>query len=129
MIDLGQVLRIHKLLVEQFGGPDGVRDINILEFALNRPLQTFDGQDLYPNTIDKAAAILESIVKNHPFVDGNKRTGYVIMRLILLQDGMDIAASQSEKFDLVIKVASGELDFEGVKQWLSLRGQKVDKDR
>jgi death-on-curing protein len=118
MISTKQVLRIHQLLIDQFGGSSGIRDIGVLESAINRPYQTFDGNDLYPQSTDKAAAILESIVKNHPFVDGNKRTGYVLMRLILLENKEDIDASQDEKYELVIKVASGTYGFDEIKDWL-----------
>jgi death-on-curing protein len=60
----------------------GVRDINILQSALNRPFATFDDQELHKTITEKAAALIESIVKNHAFIDGNKRTGYVIMKII-----------------------------------------------
>ncbi|WP_424961484.1 type II toxin-antitoxin system death-on-curing family toxin [Ekhidna sp.] len=77
MISEREVFEIHSILIERFGGSNGVRDSELLNAAINRPFQTFDGNELYPEPIDKAAAILESIVKNHPFVYGNKRTGYV----------------------------------------------------
>ena len=82
MIKLEDVLKIHKLLIDQFGGSHGVRDKSSLNSAINRPFATFDQQELYPEPMDKAAAILESIVTNHPFIDGNKRTGYVLARLL-----------------------------------------------
>lgn len=119
MIRKEQVLRIHQLLIDQFGGSNGVRDIGVLESAINRPYQTFDGNSLYPEPIDKAAAILESIVKNHPFVDGNKRTGYVLMRLVLMEAKKDINASQDEKYEFVIKIASSAYDFDDIKDWLN----------
>jgi len=68
--------------------------------------------------VDKAAAILESIVKNHPFADGNKRTGYVLARLFLMNEHLDILANQEQKYCLVISIASGELNFEQIKKWL-----------
>ncbi|MEP1096365.1 MAG: type II toxin-antitoxin system death-on-curing family toxin, partial [Cyclobacteriaceae bacterium] len=77
MISEREALEIHSILIERFGGSEGIRDKALLLSALNRPFQTFDGNELYPTVIDKAAAILESIIKNHPFIDGNKRTGYV----------------------------------------------------
>ncbi|WP_262512383.1 type II toxin-antitoxin system death-on-curing family toxin [Adhaeribacter arboris] len=76
---------MHNLLIEEFGGAKGIRDLGALDAAINRPFATFDQQELYPNPVDKAAAIIESILINHPFLDGNKRTGYVLMRLLLLQ--------------------------------------------
>ena len=77
MIDINEVEKIHDILLENFGGAKGIRDKGALESAINRPYQTFDGQELYPSPIDKAAAIFESIISNHPFIDGNKRTAYV----------------------------------------------------
>lgn len=94
MIELEEVLKIHKLLIRQFGGSYGVRDKNSLNAAINRPFATFDQQELHPQPIDKAAAILESIIINHPFIDGNKRTGYVLARLMLLKSGIDIGRFQ-----------------------------------
>lgn len=79
---------------------------------------TFDNVDLYPQIEDKAAAILESIVKNHPFVDGNKRTGYILMRYLLLESGKDIQADENEKYRLVISIAEGKISFEKIRKWI-----------
>ena len=124
MISLREVEQIHNLLIEEFGGAKGVRDYRALDAAINRPFATFGQEELYPNPIDKASAIIESILINHPFIDGNKRTGYVLMRLLLLQSGQDIQAEQEEKYDFVISIASGKLAFEGIKLWLEERLQK-----
>jgi death-on-curing protein len=78
MIQLDDVLNIHEFLINKFGGSHGIRDINLLQSALARPFQTFDQKELYSSHVDKAAALIESIVTNHPFIDGNKRTGYLI---------------------------------------------------
>ncbi len=119
MITLLQVQNIHELLIQQFGGGSGVRDMAALEAALARPYATFLETDLYSTPIDKAAAVLESILINHPFVDGNKRTGYVLARLILLENSLDIYASQNEKYEMVIAVSKGEFRFDEIKQWLT----------
>ncbi|MFY0654674.1 MAG: type II toxin-antitoxin system death-on-curing family toxin [Cyclobacteriaceae bacterium] len=118
MISEKEVQEIHAILIERFGGFDGVRDEELLDSALNRPFQTFDGKELYPTPIDKAAAILESIVKNHPFTDGNKRTGYVLARLLLLNEQLDIDAAQKQKYQFVISISTGELSFDQIKEWL-----------
>ena len=89
-----------------------------MDSALNRPYQTFDGNELYPTPIDKAAAILESIVKNHPFIDGNKRTGYVLARLLMMSEQLDIQADQEKKYHLVISISKGEISFDQIKEWL-----------
>ena len=118
MIEISEVEKIHDILIERFGGAKGIRDKGILESAIGRPFQTFDGKDLYPDPIDKAAAIFESIVSNHPFVDGNKRTAYVLMRLILKRNQLDIEVDQEVKYDFVIRAAKGELTFDKIKTWI-----------
>lgn len=118
MISEKEVLEIHTILIERFGGLKGVRDKELLDSALNRPYQTFDGKELYPTPFDKAAAILESIVKNHPFKDGNKRTGYVLARLLLMNKQLDINAEQEEKYRFVISISKAELNFDQIKKWL-----------
>ncbi|MBK8550175.1 MAG: type II toxin-antitoxin system death-on-curing family toxin [Ignavibacteria bacterium] len=118
MMNLKEVLEIHEVLIERFGGSKGLRDKGLLASSLNRMYQTFDNAELYPTIIDKATALIESIIKNHPFVDGNKRVGYTLMRLLLLENGLDIVASQDEKYDFVISIASGKFSFEEIKNWL-----------
>jgi len=118
MIQLQDVLSIHKILIDQFGGAQGIRDKAGIESAIARPYSTFDNQELYPTPEEKAAAIIESIVTNHPFMDGNKRTGYVMMRLLLLNAGKDIEASEEKKYDFVINIASGQMDFDSIKTWI-----------
>jgi death-on-curing protein len=124
MIDLKTVESIHNMLIDKFGGGKGIRDKGALESAIARPYATFDQKDLYPTTIDIAAAFFESIIINHPFVDGNKRSAYVLMRLILLTDNLDIIATQNEKFDFVIAASKGESRFDQIKDWLNLHVSK-----
>ncbi len=123
MISEKEVLEIHAILIERFGGANGVRDKELLDSALNRPYQTFDGNELHPTPIEKAAAILESIVKNHPFTDGNKRTGYVLARLLLMNEHLNIVAEQEEKYKFVISISTGELSYDQIKDWLHKRTQ------
>ena len=118
MISIKEVEEIHKLVIEMFGGSHGIRDYNALDSALARPFQTFDNKDLYSGTIQKAASLIESILINHPFIDGNKRTGYVLLRLFLIQNGIDIRANQEEKYEFVIGIASGKIKYEGILDWL-----------
>ena len=119
MIGIADVEGIHNILIEKFGGAKGIRDMAVLESAINRPYQTFDGIELYPNPVDKAAAIFESIISNHPFVDGNKRTAYTLLRLVLMEHHMDINAGQNEKYDFVISAAKSEVKFEGIRKWIA----------
>ncbi len=127
MIELQDVLNIHNILIDKFGGSKGVRDQGSLESAINRPFATFEKHDLYPTPSDKAAAILESILINHPFIDGNKRTAYVLMRLLLLNYGFDILADQDDKYKMVISASKGDLRFDGIKNWIEIRLSKKNE--
>lgn len=119
MISIEEVEKIHKLLIETFGGSDGVRDIATLDSALARPFQTFDSKELHPTATSKAACLIESILINHPFIDGNKRTGYVLMRMLLINEGLDTNATQEEKYQFVIEIASGKSKYEEIITWLN----------
>ena len=117
-MSIKEVEIIHNILIDKFGGSKGIRDKALLESALARPFATFDNEDLYSTPIEKASAILESVAINHPFIDGNKRTAYTLMRLILLENKLDITASQEEKYNLVIAVSTGEYRFDDIKNWI-----------
>lgn len=119
MISVKEAEEIHKILIDAFGGAHGIRDLGALESALARPYQTFEKNELHPTPILKAASLIESILINHPFLDGNKRTGYVLMRIFLISNGLDIKASQEEKYDLVINIASGKAKFATIVTWLN----------
>ncbi len=121
MIGRAEALFYHSELIRRFGGSDGVRDEGILDAALNRPYATFDGTDLFPTAMEKAAAMLHGIITGHPFVDGNKHTGYVLARLILQDGGVAPLASEDGKYDLVILVATGKVQVEGVQAWMRER--------
>ncbi len=110
MITREEILILHKIAVKQYGGSDEIRDENLLQSAISRPFQTFEGNELYPTPEEKACALLQSIITNHPFIDGNKRTGYLAYRLLLLNSGKDIKATQAEKYKFVIAIASGKMD-------------------
>ncbi len=118
MISVENAVLIHEALIDKFGGKKGIRDLELLESAIFRPFQTFDSNDLYTTSTEKAAALIESILVNHPFVDGNKRTGYVLMRLLLMQDGLDVFASEDEKYVFVIEIAKGKLAHNEIVNWL-----------
>ena len=117
MILVKEVELLHRILIDKFGGSHGIRDIAALESAIARPFQTFDGNDLYPSVLEKASSLIESFLVNHPFIDGNKRTGYTVLRLYLIQNEVDITASQKNKYEFVINIASGPLKYEGILSW------------
>lgn len=117
-ITSGEVISIHEILIEEFGGSNGLRDLGLLESSVNRIYQTFEGKELYPSPIEKAAAIFESLINNHPFVDGNKRIAYVMLRSVLLNNKLDVDASENEKYSFVISAASGKMNFTEIKNWI-----------
>jgi death on curing protein len=118
MISISDVLKIHQVLIDQFGGRLGIRDIQLLESALQRPYQTFDGKALYETDLHKAAALVESLLRNHPFIDGNKRVGYAVLRLFLKTKGYSIVADQESKYQFIISVASGQMVYEEIHGWI-----------
>jgi death-on-curing protein len=125
MISAKQVLTIHKIAIEKFGGSDGMRDFGNLESALARPFQTFDGKELYATMEEKAAAIGESIIINHPFLDGNKRTGYILMEAVLRYGYKKIVASDDDAYQFVIGISTGEIKFDEIVTWLKNNSQAL----
>ncbi len=113
-----QVLLLHSSLIEAFGGSDGVRDEGLLESALATPFQTFDGEPVYPSVQSKAAQLGFGLIRNHPFVDGNKRIGAHVMLVFLELNGIELHYNQQELIDIILSVASGETDRQGLLQWI-----------
>jgi len=118
MILLEDIIAIHHASIEVFGGSKGIRDMGMLESAIARPFQTFDGEDLYPTPAEKAAALCESLIINHPFVDGNKRTGFAAMVALLMEYGLTFTAPEEEAYRAIIMVSTGEMGFEELREWL-----------
>jgi len=118
MISKESVLRIHELSIAKYGGSEGIRDEGLLESALARPYQTFDGANLYPTAYEKAAAVAESLIINHPFVDGNKRTGFLTMLAILSEGNLVITVPNDAIYDFTIAISTGDLKFEQLVEWL-----------
>mgnify|MGYP000244273602 CR=1 FL=1 len=118
MISKKLAIELNKIISDASGGSYGLRDESLLLSALNRPFQTFDGKDLYPSIIDKSAALFESIIIYHPFIDGNKRMAYAFMRIILTEEGFEIEATETEKYKFVIEASEGKLDFEAIRTWI-----------
>lgn len=120
MIRSEDVLLIHSALIDMYGGAHGVRDVGLLESALNRPYSTFDQQELYPSLINKCSALIESILINHPFVDGNKRTGFSLIALMLKKENYIITASENDIYDFIISIASGKRQYDEIVTWLEM---------
>jgi death on curing protein len=115
---LSEVLALHADLLASSGGAAGVRDLGRVQAALAQPVATFDGVDLYPTVVAKAAALGFSLIQGHPFVDGNKRIGHAAMEVFLVLNGHEISASVDEQERVVLAVASGEMTREGLTEWL-----------
>jgi death-on-curing protein len=113
-----QVLFIHARLVAETGGMHGVRDIGLFESAVARPQATFDGAELYPDLFMKAAALLDSLINNHPFTDGNKRTGIAAAALLLRLNGYCLTASNPELERFTLQVAIHHLPLSQIAAWL-----------
>ncbi len=117
-LTLNQLLIIHNRVIEQAGGSPGVRDHSALLSALAQPRMTFDGKDLYPTLVEKAAALGHSIILNHPFIDGNKRAGHAALEVFLILNGYEIEAGVDEQEKIILQLASGELIREDFLNWL-----------
>ena len=117
-LSLVEVLTLHRRIIEQSGGGLGIRNLGLLESAIAQPKMMFDTEYLYPSLLEKAAALGFSIIMNHPFVDGNKRTGHAATETFLVLNGVNITASVDEQERLVLAIASSELGREEFVEWL-----------
>jgi death on curing protein len=118
MILINDVLELHRRSIKKYGGAEGIRDTGGLESAIARPFQTFGGEDLYPTIFEKAAALGESLIINHPFVDGNKRTGFLAMISLIEEGNILVKATQSDAYDFTIAISTGSKSFEQIVEWL-----------
>jgi death-on-curing protein len=101
----GRILFIHARLIEETGGIHGVRDLGMLLSAIGRPQASFDNHDLYPDLFGKATALMESLIRNHPFVDSNKHTGATAAGLFLRRNGYRLTASNADLVAFTMSIA------------------------
>jgi len=120
-----QVLFIHHRIIEETGGSHGIRDISLLQSAVARPESSFDGKDLYTDLVTKAASLMHSIIKNHPFVDGNKRTAITSASIFLLRNGFRVNASNRELERFTLNVASKDVELNEIAEWFKKHTKKV----
>jgi len=113
-----QVIFIHNRSLEKFGGIYGIRDKGLLESAVARPMATFGGKDLYKDFYSKASALGHSILLNHPFIDGNKRTAFTSMDLFLQENGLIINADDDECEKMILNVIDKTFDDKQLAEWL-----------
>lgn len=117
-INLDQLLIFHEKIIKETGGSSGVRDNSLLESALNKPFTTFEGHDLYDGLIRKISAITFSLIKNHGFVDGNKRIGVATMLLLTRLNNISLRYDQSELVALGLNTAAGNYTEEDIEHWI-----------
>ena len=118
-LTLGEVLELHRRIIQQTGGASGVRNLAALESAVAQPRMTFEGKDLYPTIADKAAALAFFIVQTHPYVDGNKRCGHAALETFLVLNGKEIEAPVEEVEKIILEMASGKFSLKNFVDWLA----------
>jgi death-on-curing protein len=117
-LTFSEVLEVHRQVMAQSGGAEGLMHLPALESALAQPQMAFGGEELYPTLVDKAAALGCALIKNHPFLDGNKRTGHAAMEVFLILNGYEIRATVDEQEYGILQVAASEIDREEFTTWL-----------
>jgi death on curing protein len=117
-LTLGEVVALHRAVIESSGGGTGLRDMGALESALAQPRATFDGIDLHPTITGKAAALAYSLALNHPFVDGNKRVAHAAMEVFLQLNGVRLEAGIDEQERLFLELAAGQYSRSALQDWL-----------
>jgi death-on-curing protein len=118
-VTIAEILETYQRIMQQSGGLVAIRDFGALESALSQPYMTFGGNELYPSLVEKAAALGFSLIQNHPFADGNKRTGHAATALFLAINGYKIDASIDEQAEIILSVAAGKLNRDKFTEWLS----------
>jgi death-on-curing protein len=122
-----QIMFIHSRLIKETGGSQGIHDLSALESAAGRPQSSFDNQDLYPSLFIKAAALLDSLIRNHPFVDGNKRTGMTAAAIFLHRNGYRLKTSQEDMVRIAMSAAQSQLTIEEIAVWLKENSKPIKK--
>jgi death-on-curing family protein len=117
-LTIAEILETYQHIMQQSGGLIGILDFGALESVIAQPYMTFDGNELYPSLAEKAAALGFSLIQNHPFADGNKRTGHAAMESFLALNGYEIDAGTDEQVEIVLSLASGKLSRHEFTKWL-----------
>jgi death-on-curing protein len=124
-ITLDEVIAIHDNMVSLYGGSHGIRDLGLVEPAISRPKATFGGEDLYPDIFTKAAALFHSLMFNHAFVDGNKRTTISTTARFLNLNGYELDVDMREFVDFPLRVENNNFSFEEIAKWLKKYVKKI----
>ncbi len=120
-----QTLFIYRKIIQATGGTLGLRDEGLLRSALARPRMTFGGKDLYSSLFEKVAILGYSLIKNHPFVDGNKRLAFEAMDITLRMNGYRISSSLDKKYKFVLDIAQDKIDKTEIADWLKKNSVKL----
>lgn len=123
-INLELLLQLHVLVIKQSGGSDGLRDLGRLESAVATQTQEVFGEELYRGIFEKAAAICRGVIADHPFVDGNKRTGMLVAVTLLEIYGYEFRMDKGELEDFAVQVAVERLDVPVIAAWLKAHSRK-----
>ena len=118
-----ECLALHEMMLSQYGGSEGLRDENMLESALAKPRQLFAYGK--PTVFDLAASYVFGVVKNHPFIDGNKRTGFMLGAGFLERNGYEFHASEAEAVVHTLALAAGEMSEAKYAAWLQANSHRV----
>lgn len=113
-----KVLLLHRIMLEETGGGDGIRDVGLLDSALEAAFASFDGKELFPSKEEKAARLGVGLISNHAFVDGNKRIGIYVMLSFLELNGVYIEATDNEIIEVGLFVAQGTMKYEQLLDWI-----------
>ena len=117
-LTVSEVIELYRQMMETSGGTVGILSIEALESAIAQPRATFDGKELYPTIIEKAAALGFSLIMNHAFVDGNTRIGHYAMETFLVINGHQLSASVDEQESIILQLASGKLNRDAFTNWI-----------
>jgi len=120
-LGLDRVMRLHRELIERYGGIDGIRDVNLLQSAVSQPMATFGGDYLHAFPFEMAGAYLFHIVQNHPFLDGNKRTGAASAIVFLAMNDIEIDNDEKGLVDITLRTATGEASKEAIAEFFRSR--------
>ncbi len=112
------IVEIHRRLIETSGGSFGIRDAGLLDSAVNTIYQTHDGRELYPSALDKAARLCFGLIKNHPFVDGNKRIAMHMLALFLRFHDLPYKPSNEDVVHIGVSLASNNMSYEALRAWI-----------
>jgi death-on-curing protein len=127
-LTLGELLELHRRIIEQSGGVAGMRDLGLAESALAQPRMSFGGTDLYATLLEKAAALCFSMVMNHPFVDGNKRIGHAAMETFLMMNGFELNAGVDDSEHVILQLAAGQLERQPFTEWVAAHVVPADAE-